>query len=186
MGEQIKCGELTLAGHIRIEHQNLLYFISLTFLMAAAAHCSVPSPPRLGIAFAYYGVILASAELLERDLICGSTAPLVQDSSDDSEESHSPCHCCLFGPAAYRTMIISTVGEIACNLLSPPCQLLLTASQHSLQSVLLCVQLLMGQVSQCPLHCWQLALQTKVWDTGHELVARGKTGHCSLGKQFSF
>ncbi|OWK52624.1 putative transporter SVOPL [Lonchura striata] len=66
----------------------------------------------LGIAFAYYGVILASAELLERDLVCGSAAPPLQDSSDDSEESHSPCHCRLFGPAAYQSMIISTAGEI--------------------------------------------------------------------------
>ncbi|NWY43220.1 SVOP protein, partial [Sylvia atricapilla] len=69
----------------------------------------------LGIAFAYYGVILASAELLERDLVCGSAAPAPQDSSDASEGSHSPCHCRLFGPSAYQTMIISTVGEIALN-----------------------------------------------------------------------
>uniref|UniRef100_A0A8C3EGU7 SVOP like n=1 Tax=Corvus moneduloides TaxID=1196302 RepID=A0A8C3EGU7_CORMO len=69
----------------------------------------------LGIAFTYYGVILASAELLERDLVCGSVAPPLQDSGDDSEESHSPCHCHFFGPAAYQTMIISTVGEIALN-----------------------------------------------------------------------
>nr|XP_031359541.1 putative transporter SVOPL [Lonchura striata domestica] len=69
----------------------------------------------LGIAFAYYGVILASAELLERDLVCGSAAPPLQDSSDDSEESHSPCHCRLFGPAAYQSMIISTAGEITLN-----------------------------------------------------------------------
>ncbi|KAL2309346.1 hypothetical protein Nmel_005540 [Mimus melanotis] len=69
----------------------------------------------LGIAFAYYGVILASAELLERDLVCGSAAPPLQDSTDVSEESHNPCHCHLFGPAAYQTMIISTVGEIALN-----------------------------------------------------------------------
>ncbi|RLW00156.1 hypothetical protein DV515_00009218 [Chloebia gouldiae] len=66
----------------------------------------------LGIAFAYYGIILASAELLEQDLVCGSAAPLLQDSSDDSEESHSPCHCHLFGPAAYQTMIISTARVI--------------------------------------------------------------------------
>ncbi|XP_009694555.1 PREDICTED: putative transporter SVOPL, partial [Cariama cristata] len=72
----------------------------------------------LGIAFAYYGVILASAELLERDLVCGSTAPPMQDSGADSEESRSPCHCRLFGPAAYQTMIISTVGEIALNPLN--------------------------------------------------------------------
>lgn len=120
MGEQSKRGGLTLARHIRIGHQNLLHFISLTFLMVAATHSSVPSPPRLGIAFAYYGVILASAELLEQDLVCGSAASPVQDSGDDSEESRSPCHCRLFGPAAYQTMIISTAGEIACNLLSPP------------------------------------------------------------------
>uniref|UniRef100_A0A663LLP8 SVOP like n=1 Tax=Athene cunicularia TaxID=194338 RepID=A0A663LLP8_ATHCN len=72
----------------------------------------------LGIAFAYYGVILASAELLERDLICGSTAPPVQDPGDDSEETRSPCHCRLFGPSAYQTMIISTAGEIALNPLN--------------------------------------------------------------------
>eukprot|EP00075_Anas_platyrhynchos_P008034 XP_021129391.2 putative transporter SVOPL [Anas platyrhynchos] len=76
----------------------------------------------LGIAFAYYGVILASAELLERDLSCGSTAPLgEEDPSPASEESRSPCHCRPFGPSAYQTMIISTAGEIARNLLSPPC-----------------------------------------------------------------
>ncbi|XP_058661780.1 putative transporter SVOPL isoform X1 [Ammospiza caudacuta] len=69
----------------------------------------------LGIAFAYYGVILASAELLERDPVCGSAALALQDSSDDSEESHSPCHCHFFGPAAYQSMIISTAGEIALN-----------------------------------------------------------------------
>lgn len=99
--------------------QNLLHFSFFTFPIVAAAHCSV-SPHRLGIAFAYYGVILASAELLERDLVCGSAAPPVQDPGDDSEESRSPCHCRLFGPAAYQTMITSTVGEIARNLFSPP------------------------------------------------------------------
>ncbi|KAI6079866.1 putative transporter SVOPL [Aix galericulata] len=71
---------------------------------------------RLGIAFAYYGVILASAELLERDLSCSSTAPLgEEDPSPASEESRSPCHCRPFGPSAYQTMIISTAGEIALN-----------------------------------------------------------------------
>ncbi|XP_053944555.1 putative transporter SVOPL isoform X3 [Cuculus canorus] len=72
----------------------------------------------LGIAFAYYGVILASTELLERDLICGSARPPVQDSSDNSEESRSRCYCHLFGPTAYQTMMISTVGEIALNPLN--------------------------------------------------------------------
>ncbi|XP_040858320.1 putative transporter SVOPL isoform X2 [Ochotona curzoniae] len=73
----------------------------------------------LGISFAYYGVILASAELLERDLVCGSkskseTVVVV----GDSEENQSPCYCHMFAPSDYRTMIISTVGEIALNPLN--------------------------------------------------------------------
>lgn len=123
--------------------QNLLHFSFLTFPIIAAPHCSI-SPHRLGIAFAYYGVILASAELLERDLVCGSAAPLLQDSGDDSEESHSPCHCHFFGPAAYQTMIISTAGEIARNLFPHPCPAI-PLSQCSLQRFELCMHLVMCQ-----------------------------------------
>ncbi|XP_021243656.1 putative transporter SVOPL isoform X5 [Numida meleagris] len=72
----------------------------------------------LGIAFAYYGVILASAELLERDLGCTSRTPPSENPGPVSEESHSPCYCRPFGPSAYRTMIISTAGEIALNPLN--------------------------------------------------------------------
>ncbi|KAK2096698.1 hypothetical protein P7K49_025732 [Saguinus oedipus] len=73
----------------------------------------------LGISFAYYGVILASAELLERDLVCGSKSDSeVVMTQGDSEESQSPCHCHMFAPSDYRTMIISTVGEIALNPLN--------------------------------------------------------------------
>ncbi|XP_050003865.1 putative transporter SVOPL isoform X2 [Alexandromys fortis] len=75
----------------------------------------------LGISFAYYGVILASAELLERDLVCGSKSesdPEVVVTTGDSEESLSPCYCHLFAPSDYRTMIISTLGEIALNPLN--------------------------------------------------------------------
>ncbi|XP_027429631.1 putative transporter SVOPL isoform X4 [Zalophus californianus] len=74
----------------------------------------------VGISFAYYGVILASAELLERDLVCGSRSGSESESGvavtlPDTEENHSPCHCHVFAPSDYRTMIISTVGEIALN-----------------------------------------------------------------------
>ncbi|XP_034635011.1 putative transporter SVOPL isoform X1 [Trachemys scripta elegans] len=71
----------------------------------------------LGISFAYYGVILASAELLERDMVC-SLQTAVKELGDDSEESRSPCHCRLFAPSDYRIMIISTIGEIALNPLN--------------------------------------------------------------------
>ncbi|XP_022435880.1 LOW QUALITY PROTEIN: putative transporter SVOPL [Delphinapterus leucas] len=73
----------------------------------------------LGISFAYYGVILASAELLERDLACGlrSESEAVV-TVGVSEESQSPCHCQVFAPSDYQTMIISTIGEIALNPLT--------------------------------------------------------------------
>uniref|UniRef100_H0VIX5 SVOP like n=1 Tax=Cavia porcellus TaxID=10141 RepID=H0VIX5_CAVPO len=72
----------------------------------------------LGISFAYYGVILASAELLERDLVCGAKSESQAVHGADSEGSQSPCYCHLFAPSDYRTMIISTVGEIALNPLN--------------------------------------------------------------------
>ncbi|XP_070473980.1 putative transporter SVOPL isoform X9 [Equus przewalskii] len=75
----------------------------------------------LGISFAYYGVILASAELLERDLVCGSQPELESEvvvTLGDTEGSQSPCHCHMFAPSDYRTMIISTIGEIALNPLN--------------------------------------------------------------------
>ncbi|KAK1335103.1 hypothetical protein QTO34_004683 [Cnephaeus nilssonii] len=73
----------------------------------------------LGISFAYYGVILASTELLERDLVCGSGSESeAVVSVGVSEESRSPCYCHMFAPSDYRTMIISTIGEIALNPLN--------------------------------------------------------------------
>ncbi|XP_074839920.1 putative transporter SVOPL isoform X2 [Carettochelys insculpta] len=68
----------------------------------------------LGISFAYYGVILASAELLERDMVCSLQTVAKPELRDDSQESHSPCHCRFFAPSDYQIMIISTIGEIAC------------------------------------------------------------------------
>ncbi|XP_038247341.1 putative transporter SVOPL isoform X2 [Dermochelys coriacea] len=72
----------------------------------------------LGISFAYYGVILASAELLERDMVCSLQTAAAKELGNDSEESRSPCHCRLFAPSDYWIMIISTIGEIALNPLN--------------------------------------------------------------------
>ncbi|MEE6477915.1 hypothetical protein FKM82_011668, partial [Ascaphus truei] len=69
----------------------------------------------VGISFAYYGVILASSELLERNLVCGSGQLASEAEEDVPEESRSPCHCHMLSPNDYHTMIISTVGEIALN-----------------------------------------------------------------------
>ncbi|KAL8222076.1 UNVERIFIED_CONTAM: hypothetical protein K2H54_074891, partial [Gekko kuhli] len=74
----------------------------------------------LGISFAYYGVILASAELLEKNLVCATGGGGAEEAAvgNDTEEIRSPCLCHLFAPSDYQVMIISTIGEIACN--SPP------------------------------------------------------------------
>ncbi|XP_053112225.1 putative transporter SVOPL [Hemicordylus capensis] len=71
----------------------------------------------LGISFAYYGIILASAELLEKDLVC-ATGGGEEDFGDNSQEFRSPCLCHLFAPSDYQVMIISTMGEIALNPLN--------------------------------------------------------------------
>ncbi|XP_069484842.1 putative transporter SVOPL isoform X2 [Ambystoma mexicanum] len=72
----------------------------------------------LGISFAYYGVILASSELLERNLVCGSDQSIAEDGPLYTEEATSPCRCHMLSPADYQTMIISTLGEIALNPLN--------------------------------------------------------------------
>ncbi|XP_061438760.1 putative transporter SVOPL isoform X2 [Rhineura floridana] len=75
----------------------------------------------LGISFAYYGIILASAELLEKNLVCatgGGGSAGEDELGDYSEEIRSPCVCHLFAPSDYQIMIISTTGEIALNPLN--------------------------------------------------------------------
>ncbi|KAM4748710.1 putative transporter SVOPL [Rhinophrynus dorsalis] len=69
----------------------------------------------LGISFAYYGVILASSELLERNLLCGSGQEALVAEEQEPDEGRTPCFCHMLSPSDYRTMIISTVGEIALN-----------------------------------------------------------------------
>ncbi|KAG8438734.1 hypothetical protein GDO86_005071, partial [Hymenochirus boettgeri] len=67
----------------------------------------------LGISFAYYGTILASSELLERNLLCGSGPTEVFEVADMEEEGQGPCYCNMLSPSDYNTMIISTAGDIA-------------------------------------------------------------------------
>ncbi|KAM6435760.1 putative transporter SVOPL isoform 2-T2 [Liasis olivaceus] len=73
----------------------------------------------LGISFAYYGVVLASAELLEKDLVCATGGgAAIEEELSHSEEFQSPCLCYMFAPSDYQIMFISTVGEIALNPLN--------------------------------------------------------------------
>ncbi|XP_044137254.1 putative transporter SVOPL [Bufo gargarizans] len=64
----------------------------------------------LGIAFAYYGVILTSSELLENNLLCGTGREEIL-----IEEGAGPCYCNMLSTSDYNTMMISTIGEIALN-----------------------------------------------------------------------
>ncbi|MBN3304960.1 SVOPL protein, partial [Amia calva] len=60
--------------------------------------------------FSYYGAVLGSSELLERNLLC------VTDSAPHTGVLHSddtPCYCKPFGQSDYHTMLISTLGEVA-------------------------------------------------------------------------
>ncbi|XP_069758707.1 putative transporter SVOPL [Narcine bancroftii] len=59
----------------------------------------------LGTAFAYYGLVLTSSELLENNPICGDTT------GSNEPNSLEICHCKMFKDADYQTMIISTLGE---------------------------------------------------------------------------
>ncbi|XP_069820125.1 putative transporter SVOPL [Dendropsophus ebraccatus] len=64
----------------------------------------------LGISFAYYGTILVSTELLEKNMLCGTgQAPVGVEKGD------GPCYCNMLSPSDYHTLIISTLGEIALN-----------------------------------------------------------------------
>ncbi|XP_014349044.2 putative transporter SVOPL [Latimeria chalumnae] len=64
-----------------------------------------------GTAFAYYGLILASSELLERDLVCGAKEEAHEKAA--AEDVQYPCRCQMFGTSDYNTLIISTLGEFA-------------------------------------------------------------------------
>ncbi|XP_051886481.1 putative transporter SVOPL isoform X2 [Pristis pectinata] len=67
----------------------------------------------LGTAFAYYGIVLTSSELLENNPVCGVT--------EGSHEYNSleTCHCKMFKTADYQTMVISTLGEFMFIPFSP-------------------------------------------------------------------
>ena len=117
---------------------------------------------RLGISFAYYGVILASAELLERDLVCGSRSESeVAVTVGVLEESQSPCYCHMFTPSDYRTMIISTIGEIARKCLSLLGGSVLGGGQATQnlteKSGLSYTWLLPGRTRWVPKSCWHVS-----------------------------
>ncbi|KAM3858886.1 putative transporter SVOPL [Diretmus argenteus] len=61
--------------------------------------------------FVYYGSVLSSSELLEKNLLC------ITDADREHQIKHrhddGPCYCIPFGFADYQTLLISCLGEIA-------------------------------------------------------------------------
>ncbi|XP_039999213.1 putative transporter SVOPL isoform X2 [Xiphias gladius] len=61
--------------------------------------------------FAYYGSVLSSSELLEKNLLCVTDA----DREHQVKHSHEDglCYCIPFGFSDYQTLLISCLGEVA-------------------------------------------------------------------------
>ncbi|XP_067907148.1 putative transporter SVOPL isoform X2 [Heterodontus francisci] len=70
----------------------------------------------LGTAFAYYGLVLTSSELLENNPLCGTAGG---NEVSDVHNSLESCHCKMFESADYQTMVISTLGEFLFIPFSP-------------------------------------------------------------------
>uniref|UniRef100_A0A1A8LAN1 SVOP-like n=2 Tax=Nothobranchius TaxID=28779 RepID=A0A1A8LAN1_9TELE len=61
--------------------------------------------------FAYYGSVLSSSELLEKNLLCVTNA----DPEHQVKHRHEDgvCYCIPFGAGDYQTLLISSLGEVA-------------------------------------------------------------------------
>ncbi|XP_078424637.1 putative transporter SVOPL isoform X1 [Cetorhinus maximus] len=70
----------------------------------------------LGTAFAYYGLVLTSSELLENNPVCANTGG---SKVSDVVTTLETCHCKMFKAEDYQTMIISTLGEFMFVPFSP-------------------------------------------------------------------
>uniref|UniRef100_A0A3Q3IV21 Major facilitator superfamily (MFS) profile domain-containing protein n=1 Tax=Monopterus albus TaxID=43700 RepID=A0A3Q3IV21_MONAL len=61
--------------------------------------------------FSYYGSVLSSSELLEKNLLC------VTDADQEHQVKHRHvdglCYCIPFKPSDYQTLLISSLGEVA-------------------------------------------------------------------------
>ncbi|XP_029351494.1 putative transporter SVOPL isoform X2 [Echeneis naucrates] len=61
--------------------------------------------------FSYYGSVLSSSELLEKNLLCVTN--IEWEHPAQRRLSGAPCYCIPFGFAEYQTLLISCLGEVA-------------------------------------------------------------------------
>jgi len=66
---------------------------------------------RFVASFTYYGSVLSSSELLEKNLLCVTNA----DREHQVKHRHEDgvCYCIPFATADYQTLLISCLGEVA-------------------------------------------------------------------------
>lgn len=68
--------------------------------------------------FSYYGSVLSSSELLEKNLLC------VWDADEEHAAKHllldGLCYCIPFASSDYETLLISSLGEVARESWRPP------------------------------------------------------------------
>ncbi|GCB61315.1 hypothetical protein scyTo_0009311 [Scyliorhinus torazame] len=127
-------GRWKIYSHDRVHafHLSRSYFTPGTDLLAPGIHnrdpagvsnyphaglalaCAHLHHSQLGTAFAYYGLVLTSSELLENNPVCGS-----KGESKALVNTLETCHCKMFESADYQTMIISTMGEFLFVPFSP-------------------------------------------------------------------
>ncbi|KAK3517692.1 hypothetical protein QTP70_015673 [Hemibagrus guttatus] len=61
--------------------------------------------------FSYYGSVLSSSELLEKNLLCVTDAD--EEHSIKHNQDEALCYCIPFNMADYQTLLISCLGEVA-------------------------------------------------------------------------
>ena len=61
--------------------------------------------------FSYYGSVLSSSELLEKNLLCLTDAGGGHDARRHLLDGH--CYCLPFASSDYETLLISSLGEVA-------------------------------------------------------------------------
>lgn len=61
--------------------------------------------------FAYYGSVLSSSELLEKNLLCVTDAD--QEHQIKHRQQDGLCYCIPFALSDYQTLLISSLGEVA-------------------------------------------------------------------------
>lgn len=66
---------------------------------------------RFVASFSYYGSVLSSSELLEKNLLCVTDAD--EKHSIKHVEDESLCYCIPFAMEDYQTLLISSLGEVA-------------------------------------------------------------------------